>query len=36
MGGVYVDFEGCSEVYIYFIFFIFSYSLLYTGLVTIY
>ena len=36
MGGVYVDFEGCSEVYMYFIFFIFSHSLLYTGLVTIY
>ena len=35
-GGVYVYFEGCSEVYMYFLFFLFSYSLLYTGLVTIY
>ena len=30
------DFEGCSEVYMYFLFFLFSYSLLYTGFVTIY
>ena len=33
---MYVDFEGCSEVYMYFLFFLFSYILLYTGLVTIY
>ena len=34
--GVFIPFEGCSEVYVYFSFLSLYISLLYTGLVTIY
>ena len=36
LGGVFIDLEGCSEVYMYFFLFFLYISLLYTGLVTIY
>ena len=37
LGGVFIHFEGCSEVLMYFLFLLFCFfSLIYTGLVTIY
>ena len=34
--GVFIDLEGCSEVFMYFSFLSFYISLMYTGLVTAY
>ena len=36
LGGVFIDLEGCSEVFMYFSFLSFYISLMYTGLVTVY
>ena len=36
IGGVFVDFEGCSEVYMYFSFLLFILASYTFGLVTIY